>query len=137
MGIDPISILLNIGSKLIDNLFPDPAQKAAAQLELFKLQQSGMLAELAATTELAKGQQAVNLADAQSGNLFQSGWRPFVGWTCGMGFFAKFVGGPFLFTVAPFFGYAVVLPPIDLTEMLPLLVGMLGLGAYRTYEKTR
>ena len=50
---EPIALILGIGSKLIDKLFPDPEQKAAAQLELFKLQQTGELAKLTAESNIA------------------------------------------------------------------------------------
>lgn len=116
-------------------MIPDPQAKAQAQLELLKLQQNGELAVLTADTELAKGQISINAEEAKSDSLFKSGWRPFVGWTCGLGFFAKFLGGPLLFVIAQFSGHPITLPPIDLAEMLPLLLGMLGLGAYRTYER--
>ena len=132
-----IEQLLSAGLSIIDKIIPDPAQKAEAQLKLLQLQQSGELKQLEAEVSLAQGQIKVNEVEAGSDSLFKSGWRPFVGWTCGLGFFAKFIGGPFLFVFAQFFGISIILPPIDLSEMLPLLIGMLGLGAYRTYEKTK
>ena len=47
MSLDPISALLDVGSKVIDRVWPDPAQAASAKLELMKLQQSGELAQIA------------------------------------------------------------------------------------------
>jgi hypothetical protein len=137
MAFDPITIALEIGSKVIDKIWPDPATKAQAQLELFKLQQSGELAQLTADTTLAKGQLEVNTEEAKSGNLFIAGWRPFIGWVCGVAFAAKYLGGPAVFVAAQWFDKAIILPPIDMTEMLPLLLGMLGLGAMRTTEKLK
>lgn len=65
---DPISLILNVGSKLIDKFFPDPADKAKAQLELMQMQQNGELAKIAADTaeqqELTKRQQADMLSDS-------------------------------------------------------------------------
>jgi len=65
---DPISLILNVGSKLIDKFFPDPADKAKAQLELLQMQQNGELAQIAADTaeqqELTKRQQADMLSDS-------------------------------------------------------------------------
>ena len=72
MALDPISILLEIGSKVIDRVFPSPEAAAAAKLELLKMQQTGELAQLAAETDLAKGQLAINQAEAQSTNWFVS-----------------------------------------------------------------
>ena len=66
---DPITVLLGIGSKVIDKLFPDPAQKAAAQLELIKLQQAGEL-------ETLKAQLSAIIAEAQSPDPWTSRARP-------------------------------------------------------------
>jgi hypothetical protein len=70
-----LSGLFDLGKGLIDRLFPDPAAKAAAQLELLKMQQAGDLAQLAADTDLAKLQIQTNIAEA-AGNWFTAGWRP-------------------------------------------------------------
>ena len=90
MAFDPISAVLEIGGKLIDKLIPDPVAKAQAQLELVKLQQSGELAVLTADTQLATGQLEVNKIEAASSNIFVSGWRPFIGWICGVGLGTQF-----------------------------------------------
>ncbi len=134
---DPVTLLLGVGAKLIDNLFPDPKQKAEAQLALFKLQQDGVLAHLASDTQLASKQAEINIEEAKSDSLFKSGWRPAVGWVCACTFAAKYIGGPLLFVVAQFWGMNIVLPDIDMVELMPVLIGMLGLGAYRTFEKTK
>jgi hypothetical protein len=128
MGFDPVSALLDIGGKLIDRLWPDPTQKAAAALELLKLQQSG---ELAAIT----GQMEINKAEAASGSVFVAGWRPFIGWVCGSGLAYDFILRPFLTFAAELFHSSAVAPTLDLTQLVPLLIGMLGLGAMRTAEK--
>lgn len=136
---DPLTIssIFSIGNKLIDRFFPDKAASDAAKLELLKMQQTGELAQLAADTSIATKQADINIEEAKSESLFVSGWRPFVGWVCGLSFAAKYIGGPALFVFAQFGGHPVVLPEIDMLEMMPLLFGMLGLGAYRTYEKVR
>ena len=94
MALDPISILLDIGSKVIDRVFPSPEAAAAAKLELMKMQQTGELAQLAAETDLAKGQLAINQAEAQSTSVLVSGWRPALGWVCGAAFAWNWVGLP-------------------------------------------
>lgn len=134
---DPITILLGLGAKLIDNVFPDPKQKAEAQLALFKLQQDGVLAQLAAETTLASKQADINIEEAKSDSLFKSGWRPAVGWVCAATFAAKYLGGPLMYVLAQFWGIELKLPDIDMVELMPVLIGMLGLGAYRTYEKQK
>lgn len=129
-AIDPVTALLDVGGKVIDRLWPDPAQAAQAKLELIKLQQSGDLAQIA-------GQLEINKAEAASPNPFTSGWRPFIGWTCGAGFAVQFVVGPVGEWVCALAGHPVKFPQMDLGTMMPLLFGMLGLGAYRTAEKVR
>lgn len=135
MAFDPVSAALDIGGKLIDRLWPDPAQAATAKLELVKMQQTGELAQLTADTDLAKAQAATNTAEAQNQNLFVSGWRPGVGWVCALGLFSQFIVRPFAEFGAHLLGHAVDYPSLDLGTLLTLLVGMLGLGAMRTSEK--
>ena len=137
MAFDPISIALDIGSKVIDRLWPDPLQASAAKLELLKMQQNGELAQLASNTELAKGQLEVNEAEAKSTSIFVAGWRPFIGWVCGAAFAWNWILLPSLLFAAKFYGKDVQLAPADLSEMLPVLLGMLGLGALRTTEKIK
>lgn len=122
---------------IIDKVIPDPAAKAAAQLEVLKLQQNGELAQLASDTQLAQGQMDTNKVEASSESLFKSGWRPAVGWVCVLAFAAKYLGGPLIFVASQYFGITIVLPPIDTMEMMPILFGMLGLGAYRSFDKLK
>ena len=68
MALDPVSALLDIGGKVLDRVFPDPTQQAAARLELLKLQQSGELTQIA-------GQMEINKVEAASSSVFVSGWR--------------------------------------------------------------
>lgn len=135
MGLDPLSIALDLGGKIIERIFPDPAQAATAKLELLKMQQSGELARLAADTDLAKGQLAVNQVEAANANIFVSGWRPFIGWVCGSGLAFQFLAAPLLTWGAELFGKMVAVPTLDMGTLLTLLLGMLGLGSMRTMEK--
>ena len=135
MALDPVTALLDIGSKVIDKLWPDPVQRDAAKLELFKLQQSGELAKLAAETELARGQQAINAEEAKSPSMFVSGARPFIMWVCGFGCAWNWIGLPIVKVGFALTGISIAVSPADLSEMMPLLLGMLGLGGLRTVEK--
>lgn len=125
---DPISILLGLGGKLIDRFFPDPTQAANAKLELLKLQQSG---ELTAMVEQLK----INQVEAQHPSVFVSGWRPAIGWVCGAACAWNWIGLPIVKMGLAVYGKPLDLAPADLTEMLPILMGMLGLGGLRTIEK--
>lgn len=137
MPIDPITAALDIGGKLIDRLWPDPEQRDAAKLELLKMQQTGELAVLAAETDLAKGQIEINKAEAQSGNLWVSGARPFFMWVCGTAFAYHFVLQPLLAFLLAAAGHSVVLPAFDIDALMTVAMGMLGLGAFRTVEKIK
>lgn len=138
MALDPVSALLDVGGKIIDRLWPDPAQRDAAKLELFKLQQSGELAQLAADTDLAKAQIAVNAAEAASGNAYASSWRPTVGYVCVAGLCYTFLLQPLLPWFATLFGATVPpLPALDTNVLMTLLLGMLGIGGMRTAEKVK
>ena len=119
---DPVTAALDIGGKLIDRLWPDPAQRDAAKLELLKLQQSG---ELAGIT----GQVEINKIEATNASIFVAGWRPFIGWICGAGLGYQFLVYPILVAFVP------KIAQLDMGTLLTLLVGMLGLGAFRTTEK--
>jgi hypothetical protein len=133
MSLDPISAALDIGSQLITRLFPDPAQQSEARLKLLELQQSGVLAQLTADTDLAKGQLAVNQTEASNANLFVAGWRPFIGWICGSGLGYMFVLKPVLSPIlTKLFG--VTLEALDTGTLMSLIVPLLGLGAMRTAE---
>ena len=85
--------------------------------------------------ELAKAQLEVNKAEAQHKSLFVSGWRPAVGWCCVFGMMGNFMVIPFTNFVLALLKIDVVVPLIDTATMMPVLMGMLGLGAMRTYEK--
>jgi len=130
--------IANIAAKVIDKFIPDPQAKAEALFKLKELEQKGELAQLAAETDLAKGQLEINKIEAASNSLFVAGARPFIMWVCGVAFAYKFIIQPFLiFTLIAFgsdFDFH-KLPLLDWTEMSPVLLGLLGLGGMRTYEK--
>lgn len=133
-----ITGLFSAAQSLIERFFPDPEKKAAAQLELLKMQQNGDLAQLAAETDLAKLQIQVNIEEAKSVNWFVAAWRPFIGWTCGFGLAYAALIEPFArFVANVWFGYTGEFPVIDTNLTMQILMGMLGLGAMRSVEKIK
>lgn len=130
-----IGVLIESALKIIDKVIPDPQAKMAAQLEVMKLNQAGEFKQLEADLQMAQGQMEINKAEALSDDPFRAGWRPFIGWACGFAFAVQFVIGPLASWIAAMYGHPVVFPEMDMATMMPLLFGMLGLGAYRTYEK--
>lgn len=132
---DAVAAITPVIGKVIDRVWPDPADQAKAKLELLQLQQTGELAQLLSETDLAKAQLAVNQVEAASTSRFTSNWRPFIGWTCGAAFAWQFVIGPFSAFWLSALGKQVDIPTLDMSTMMPVLLGMLGLGAMRSYDK--
>ena len=93
------------------------------------------MALLQGQIQLNQGQLDVNKAEAGSTKLFVSGWRPFVGWVCGSACAWNWIGLPIANFAAAIAHHPLNMAPADLTQMLPLLLGMLGMGGLRTYEK--
>lgn len=122
---------------LIDRILPDPKVAAEAKLEMLKMAQAGDLAQLNADLQLATGQIDVNKTEAANSSLFVSGWRPFVGWTCGAAFAFKFIAGPAAVVLMAMLGHPITLPVFDFTEMSTVLLGMLGLSGMRTIERVK
>lgn len=127
--------LFDLANKVFDKIFPDPESKLKAQMEMLKLQQTGELAVLEAETKLALGQMDINKVEAASDSFFKSGWRPSVGWICTFGLAYQIVIRPLLTWVGTNTAGWVAPPALELDTLMTLLFGMLGLGAYRTYEK--
>ena len=136
MDLTGLGSLFDFGGKLIDKIFPDPQKAQEAKIELFKLQQNGELAVLAAETQLAKGQLDVNIEEAKSSNRFVAGWRPACGWVGAAGLAYSAILEPLArFVAAVGFGYAGVFPLLDTTITMQILFGLLGLGAMRSFDK--
>jgi len=130
--------LFDVAKSVVARIWPDPAQQAEAQRKLLEMQPTGELAQLAAETDLAKLQIQVNMEEAKSTSLFVSGWRPFVGWACGVGLAYVAILEPLgRFVARVGFDYAGDFPEIDTSLTLQVLLGMLGLGGLRTFEKSQ
>ena len=116
---------------LLDKFIPDADEKARLAHEIATMSERH-------AQELAKGQLEINKAEAAHKSLFVAGWRPFVGWTCGVALAWHFVGQPLVvFGIAVFGVDAPELPAFEMESLLTVLLGMLGLGGLRTFEKTK
>jgi hypothetical protein len=132
----PIPILDAV-FKIVDKLIPDPQAKAQAKIDILKMEQEGEFKQMDADLQMSLSQAEINKAEAASSDPFTSGWRPFVGWVCGAGFATQFVIGPWGTWIAALNNHPIPFPQMDMTTMMPLLFGMLGLGAYRSYDKMK
>ncbi len=114
----------DLAGKAIDRIWPDKTEQEKAQL--------------AAAVAIVQGQMEVNKAEAASSSTFVAGWRPFIGWVCGSACAWNWIGLPIAKAFLPMLaGVSLTVAPADLSEMLPVLMGMLGLGGLRTFEKTK
>ena len=86
--------------------------------------------ELIAQTE-------INKVEAQHASIFVAGWRPFIGWTSGVGIAYTFVAAPFIEFVARANGYVGEMPLPDSSQLMALVTAMLGVGAMRSYDKMK
>lgn len=130
--------LIPVFGRVLEQVLPDPKAAADAKVRLLELAQRGELAALTAETDLAKGQLAVNQAEAQSSDFWRGGWRPAVGWSCCAGLFYTFLLAPLLPWIAAVAGAEVPpMPQLDMGPLLTLLLGMLGLGGLRTAERMK
>lgn len=119
-------------SQLISTIKGKNPEDAAKLAELAAKYQSDILA---ADTQLAQMQADVNKTEAANTNIFVAGWRPFIGWVCGTGLLVQFLVGPLATWISGLCGKAIQFPQLDLGTLLTLLLGMLGLGAMRSYDK--
>lgn len=121
--------LFELGKSLIDRVFPDPAKKAEAELELLKLAQAGDLQQILE-------QLRINAIEAASPSIFVAGWRPFVGWICGFGLLYATVFHNLLEWLSVVRSWPTP-PAVDTETLIYVLGAMLGIGGMRTLEKIR
>jgi hypothetical protein len=121
---------------VINKLIPDPDKAREIQAEIEKALIAKQAEVDKAIAEAARAQTEINLKEAESPSLFVSGWRPFIGWVCGVGCLYSFILQPMLSWGSMWFGGA-ELPKLDVSQLMPLILGMLGLGTLRTVEKVQ
>ncbi len=118
-----LTALIGPVSNLLDQFVVDKDQKAALAHQIAtmadKHHQELMLAQISVNREEAKG------------NWFQSSWRPATAWVCVAGIAINFLVSPL---AAPF---GIIVPQVDTSVTMPLLLGLLGLTTARTYERVK
>jgi hypothetical protein len=118
-----LELLINPISTLLDKFIPDADEKAKLAHEIATMAQKQ-------AHESAIAQVKVNEKEAQHRSIFIAGWRPFIGWTCGIALFYHFIVQPVLM-----FFMDKPAPSFDMSTLSTILMGMLGLGGLRTFEK--
>jgi hypothetical protein len=139
MGIDVTGLgaIFDLGTSIINKIFPDADARDKAKLAMLELQQQGEFKELELTYKNATEQIAVNTEEAKSQSLFVAGWRPAAGWVCVMGLLYSVFIRPMISWLATIASFSAVPPVIDNVMLMQLLFGMLGLGALRTAERLK
>jgi hypothetical protein len=115
---------------LLDKIIPDKDARTKAEHELNLLVKNGEL-------ELMLKQIEVNANEAKHRSIFIAGWRPCVGWVCALAFSYHFILQPIIVFAAAVAGTNIDLPEFDMGSLLYVLGGMLGLGGFRSFEKSR
>ena len=118
-----IDKLIEPVSQILDKFIPDADKKQQIAFEIATMSEKQI-------HEISLQQIEINKQEAQ-GNWFQSSWRPLTGYVCVCGFAVNFLISPL---AAPF---GIVIPQADTSTMLPVLMGMLGLGSLRSYERVK
>ena len=114
---------------LLDKFIEDKDQKAKLAHEIATMSERH-------AHELAKGQIEINKAEAQHRSMFVAGWRPFLGWCLSFAMAWHFVLAPFTMFICAYAGIEIpALPEFDMGSLMTVLMGMLGLGGLRTFEK--
>lgn len=121
MSMTGLGEVADLAGKIADKIWPDASQ---AQKDALSFQ----LAQMQAQTD-------TNKVEAANQSLFVAGWRPFIGWICGFGLAFAFLISPLFTWLAALFGHPIKFPELDLGTLMTLLLGMLGLGGMRTFEK--
>ncbi len=126
-----LSALIGPVTGILDKFVEDKDQKAQLAHEI------STMADRHAQ-DLALAQIEVNKAEAASGSVWKGGWRPFVGWVCGTAFAYHFVIQPLAIFIVAAYGMEIpALPEFDMGQLMTVLMGMLGLGGLRSFEKSK
>lgn len=130
MILNLISSLVAPVSGLLDKFIEDKDQRAMLAHEI------ATLAEKQAQEQIVE-QIKTNQIEAAHQSMFVAGWRPAVGWVCALAMLLNFILIPFINLGMEFAGQDIRLDLIEMDTMMPVLLGMLGLGGMRSYEKAR
>jgi hypothetical protein len=125
-------------AKIIQLFKVDPTVALEKQTELQEIQLKMTADAAAAAAAQVQAQLEINKAEASSGDKFTSRWRPAIGWICGLAMFSNFVASPFFTWAAHLLGRPdLTYPTLDMSVMMPVLLGMLGLAGAHVYENTQ
>jgi hypothetical protein len=126
-----LELLVGPVSNILDKFIEDKDQKAKLAHEIATMAERHAQEQVLAQLE-------VNKAEAAHRSMWVAGWRPFVGWSCGAAMAWHFILLPITLFITSFAGFEVPeLPTFDMDSLMTVLLGMLGLGGLRTFEKSK
>lgn len=126
MGIPIISTVVDLVGGVIDKLVPDKGKAAEMRHEIAMTLVNSDLAQI-----------DVNKVEAAHKSVFVSGWRPAVGWICVAALGFNYILSPLLAWAAVIWMPDAIIPQLDISELLTLLFGLLGMGSLRSYDKSK
>ena len=121
-----IGQVIEVADKVLGKFIPDKNLKMKLQKEMTMAFHDANLAQI-----------QLNKQEAAHKNIFVAGWRPFVGWICGVALAYHFILSPIIETILIVSGLKIDLPSFEFSQLSSILMGMLGLGGLRTYKKMK
>lgn len=130
MAIDPITAGLDLANSIINKIWPDETEEKKANAENIRLQ-------IVSAFQLVTAQIQTNIEEAKSASIFVAGWRPAIGWVCALALGYQYLVRPLLSWFAAVVGHPIPpMPGLD-DNLWELMLGMLGIGGLRTFEKVK
>lgn len=124
MAVDPVTAGIDLVKTVTDKIWPDAGESERNKIALIM--------------SAAQQQVDVNKNEATSSSVFVAGWRPFIGWTCGAAVAYTFLAYPLLQWAAAVWNPTMQIPVlINMDVLWELMLGLLGLGGLRTFEKIK
>jgi hypothetical protein len=138
------SLLKDIREAITGKAILDPNKQAELVLRAQEIENGIVLAQMSYEKAQLEGQLKINQSEAESASIFKGGWRPAVGWVCVCGLGYEFLLRPILpwliqvgALVTGMASVAPVMPETSMGDLMTILLGILGLGGLRTYEKAK
>ena len=149
MSFDPLSAAFDLGKTAIEKIWPDPNKRSEQMRMLEQLRQDGDIAKLSEHVKLMLAQSEINLSDSKSSSWFQSGWRPAIGWVGAVSLALMYIPKAIVMTVIWTWQCVVIMksntdiyqiqipvfPDLGVSDIIGLLMSMLGVAAMRSYDK--
>ena len=136
-GIEVGKTVAGLFQTIISRVWPDPADAARAAQAMAELEQAGEFRRLDFALQEMQMQVDVNKVEAANPSIFVSGWRPAVGWICSLAMFWHYIGRPFATWILLLNDIKTEIPAVEMSDLWVVLLGLLGIGGMRSYERAK